>query len=199
MQRTSWILLSPQTSIVTTRRSRPPDPAEDPGVVCLFASGAAHRGGALSRIQPLWLPPIATRGNPHLSFNSIRTSFPIHPVPETDSLHRCCPLTLVYLTCSPTHLSAKSCSCHADNSERLFPDWFPVTDLDCLPVNERTLPARSDLLCCVNLFSYLPAACPDYLPEYCLWFCLIYVVPDTGVWFMPVWPVWWSNKAAYGS
>ncbi len=156
-------------------------------------------GGALSRIQPLWLPPIATRGNPHLSFNSIRTSFPIHPVPETDSLHRCCPLTLVYLTCSPTHLSAKSCSCHADNSERLFPDWFPVTDLDCLPVNERTLPARSDLLCCVNLFSYLPAACPDYLPEYCLWFCLIYVVPDTGVWFMPVWPVWWSNKAAYGS
>ncbi len=76
----------------------------------------------LSRIQPLWLPPIATRGNPHLSFNSIRTSFPIHPVPETDSLHRCCPLTLVYLTCSPTHLSAKSCSCHADNSERLFPD-----------------------------------------------------------------------------
>ncbi len=80
------------------------------------------RGGALSRIQPLWLPPIATRGNPHLSFNSIRTSFPIHPVPEIDSLHRCCPLTLVYFTCSPTHLSAKSCSCHADNSERLFPD-----------------------------------------------------------------------------
>ncbi len=28
-------------------------------------------GGALSRIQPLWLPPIATRGNPHLSFNFI--------------------------------------------------------------------------------------------------------------------------------
>ncbi len=114
----------------------------------------------VSRIQPLWLPPIATRGNPHLSFNSIRTSFPMLPVPETDSLHRCCPLTLVYLTCSPTHLSAKSCSCHADNSERLFHDWFLLPDLDCLPVNERTLPARSDLLCCVNLFSYLPCRLP---------------------------------------
>ncbi len=27
-------------------------------------------GGALSRTQPLWLPPITTRGNPHLSINS---------------------------------------------------------------------------------------------------------------------------------
>ncbi len=42
------------------------------------------QGGALSRTQPLWLPPITTRGNLHLSINSTRTSFPIYPVPETD-------------------------------------------------------------------------------------------------------------------
>ncbi len=37
-------------------------------------------GGALSQIQPLWLPPIATRGRHHRSTNRFfRTSFPMTP------------------------------------------------------------------------------------------------------------------------
>ncbi len=37
------------------------------------------QGGALSRTQPLWLPPIATRGNHHPSFNSNQLHFPYTP------------------------------------------------------------------------------------------------------------------------
>ncbi len=37
------------------------------------------QGGALSRTQPLWLPPIATRGNRHPSFNSNQLHFPYTP------------------------------------------------------------------------------------------------------------------------
>ncbi len=39
------------------------------------------QGGALSRTQPLWLPPITTRGNLHLSINS-HTDFISH-IPRT--------------------------------------------------------------------------------------------------------------------
>ncbi len=54
-----------------------PRPRGRPRVVCLLTSGAAHRGGgALSRTQPLWLPPIATRGNRHPSINCHELHFP---------------------------------------------------------------------------------------------------------------------------
>ncbi len=53
----------------------------------------------------------------------IRTSFPIYPVPETDYLHRCFSLTLIYLSCSPHNLTAKSCF-----AMLTFPSVFPVFD-----------------------------------------------------------------------
>ncbi len=45
--RTFWIPLSPQTFIGPIRKSQPRDHVEDPGVVCLLASGAARRRGGL--------------------------------------------------------------------------------------------------------------------------------------------------------
>ncbi len=53
----------------------------------------------------------------------IRTSLPIYPVPETDYLHRCFSLTLIYLSCSPHNLTAKSCF-----AMLTFPSVFPVFD-----------------------------------------------------------------------
>ncbi len=79
----------------------------------------------LSRTQPLWLPPIATRGNRHPSFNSY--PFPIYPVPVADSLHRCSILTLVYLSCASHHLIAKSCF-----AMQPFLSVYPVYDSPCM-------------------------------------------------------------------
>ncbi len=45
----------------------------------------------------MWLPPITTRESYHQS--TIRTSFPTHPVPETDYLHRCFSLLGLFKLC----------------------------------------------------------------------------------------------------
>ncbi|KAL0154784.1 hypothetical protein M9458_049047, partial [Cirrhinus mrigala] len=63
------------------------DLVEGPGVGCFLASGAAHGGGALSRIQPLWLPPITTRGSLHRSISFISDSISYNPVPGADHRH----------------------------------------------------------------------------------------------------------------
>ncbi len=149
----------------------------DPGVVCLFASGAAHRGGALSRIQPLWLPPITTRGNPHLSINSfIRTPFPIHPVPETDYLHRCSSLTALFIL--PHPCSVRSLVLAMQTFLSVFPvfdflllTWtvYPFLKELCLPI--LTLPAL--LICSViclppALISSLNSVYDSVLPTWYL-------------------------------
>ncbi len=81
----------------------------------------------LSRIQPLWLPPIITRGNRHLSINSHELQFPSYPVPVADYLHRFFILTLVHLSCSPSHLVVKSCL-----AMQKFPSVSPVCDSPCM-------------------------------------------------------------------
>ncbi len=101
----------------------------------LTGEGLCHE---FSRCGSLRSPP---EGTLTWVLTLIRTPFPIYPVPETEYLHRCFSWTLAYLSCSPNNLIAKSCSCHADISERYSRVWFPVADLDCLPVYERTQPA----------------------------------------------------------
>ncbi len=81
----------------------------------------------LSQIQPLWLPPIATRGNSHLSTNRHELPFPLFPAPVADHRHRCFSLTLVHLSCSPCHLIAKSCL-----AMQTFPSIYPVFDSPCM-------------------------------------------------------------------
>ncbi len=116
--RTFWIPLSPLTSIGPIRKSQPRDHVEGPGVVCLLASGAARRRGALSQIQPLWLPPIATRGRHHRSTNRFfRTSFPMTPCLR---LITCTGADYYpgYLARAFHSLVAKSCFATANISER---------------------------------------------------------------------------------
>ncbi len=180
MQRIFWIPLLPQTS---TRIGRPRDPVEDPCVICLFMSGTAHRGGALSQIQPLWLPPITTRGNYHQSIDrSIQTSFPTHPVPETDYLHRFFSLLGLFKLCQ----SCSHCEvlfCYAVISERFSRVCLPVDTLDCLPVYDCLLPAYSDPACLAELFYCLSAqtvyesALPSlYLTLLMIYACLTCIV-----------------------
>ncbi len=73
-QAISWIPLSQRSSTDHTRRDRPPDHVEDPGVVRLLASGAARRGRALSRPRLPYRLLSAARGSHPLSID-----FPISP------------------------------------------------------------------------------------------------------------------------
>ncbi len=95
----------------------------------------------MSLIQPLWLPPIATRGSHHRSTNRFfRTSFPMTPC-------------LRLITCTGTDyypgylarafhsLVAKSCFATANISERFSLVWLPVYYLDWLFSSDRLLPA----------------------------------------------------------
>ncbi len=130
MPRTFWIPLSPLISIGPIRKSQPQDHVEGPGVVCLLASGAARRGGALSQIQPLWLLPIATRGRHHRSTNRFfRTSFPMTPclrlITCTGADHY-----PGYIARALHSLVAKSCFATANISERLSLVSLPVYYLD---------------------------------------------------------------------
>ncbi len=151
----------------------------------------------MSLIQPLWLPPIATRGSHHRSTNRFfRTSFPMTPC-------------LRLITCTGTDyypgylarafhsLVAKSCFATANISERFSLVWLPVYYLDWLFSSDRLLPA---LLTSPAywLFS-LSAACLDPLLCLRLCICLVYVALDTAVWSLPVWLLLCVNKAANGS
>ncbi len=77
-QAISWTPISQRSSTDCTRRSRPLDLAEDPGVVCLFASGAARRGRALSRSKLPYHPLCTTRGSRPLNINSHSDSVSHH-------------------------------------------------------------------------------------------------------------------------
>ncbi len=77
-QAISWTPLSQRSSTDCTRRSRPLDLAEDPGTVCLLASGAARRGRALSRSKLPYHPLCTTRGRCPLNINSHSDSVSHH-------------------------------------------------------------------------------------------------------------------------
>ncbi len=90
-QRIFWIPVWWRNSTETTRKDRPPDHVEDLGVDHLLASGAARRGGALSRRALLRLPLLVIDGNHHPSI-SLTTS-PSSPVPGTHYLSHLSPIT----------------------------------------------------------------------------------------------------------
>ncbi len=102
--------LLPPTSIGLIRINPAPKPRGRPRR-CLppRVRSRSQGGGALSRIRPLWLPPITTRGISHLNINLIiRTSISITPclglitftgVGPSVILFR---LPIVYLICLPT-------------------------------------------------------------------------------------------------
>ncbi len=124
-------------------------------------------------------PSNTPRGNYHQSINrSMQTSFPTHPVPETDYLHRCFSLLGLFKLCRSCSL-CKVLFCYAVISERFSRVCLPVDNLDCLPV-----------------YDCLSAACLDSQHELCLWICPAFVISDARYWFMPV---LWFNKAAHGS
>ena len=72
----SSTLPSQRSSIGCTRKNRPLDLEEDPGVVRLFASGAARRGGALSQMRLPRFLLLTTRGNPLLNIKPFELHFP---------------------------------------------------------------------------------------------------------------------------
>ncbi len=119
-------------------------------------------GGALSRTQPLWLPPITTRGNLHLSINS-PTDFISH-IPRTwDWL----PVQVSLIDSSLFKLLSHwtPCEvlfCYATISERFFRVWFPVYDLDCLLDSESPPPAYFNHICLVYWLPRVFAASPDH-------------------------------------
>ncbi len=57
----------------------------------------------------------------------------------------------------------------------------------------------TDPACLLVILSVCCLPCPDPLLCLCLRICLIYVALDTTVWYLPVWPPLYINKAADGS
>ncbi len=159
-------------------------------------TGFVVQGHILSQIQPLWLPPITTRGNCHQSINrSIRTSFPTYPVPETEITCTGVSHCSVCLNCATLALFVKSCFA-MQSFLSVFPvfaylliTWtvYPFIKICCLP-------AYSDPACLIELFYCLSAACLNPQHELCLWICPAFVISDASYWF-----VLWINKAAHGS
>ncbi|KAL0190182.1 hypothetical protein M9458_012880 [Cirrhinus mrigala] len=66
----------------------------DPSLINDFHN--SHLDRPLSQIQPLWLPPITTRGNRHRSTSCNSDSISHNPVSGADHLHRCL-VTLCYV------------------------------------------------------------------------------------------------------
>ncbi len=134
-----------------TRINRPLDLVEDPDVICLLASGAAHRG-ALSQTRLPQCFPLATRGSSRLSIQLLsdlrshsRTWSWLH-------MHQTCVSGLfIQLSDSPSLRSLVlprcaflSISFHALSTCVLY--WIVFSDCDCL------LPA---LISCLSLNSEL--------------------------------------------
>ncbi len=107
----------------------------------------------MSRIQPLWLPPIATRGNHLLSINIHGLHFPHTPYLWLITGTGVFTLTLVYIAVLSNHPIAKSCSAM---------QTFPSVLLPCMISPCMTWTVYWTLILCRLPILIQPALLSDY-------------------------------------